>query len=279
MFNFNFRRTADVRSCGYIELFVLSKDDVMSSIHDYPDAQKILAKHGRKRLALGLKRNCGLRDETTSGSQSESEEIELKLTRPDSEKSFFTSPKSATYSDAHMLVDVDGEDTKLDLPNGISNMYLRSPNKGFYLMTPTQSTASLHPRSSITSQGNVIGPTSSLRSLENKSLLRLFMSSDEDVHRCIRNPWLAPKKANVRRSKSDMQRRKKSVYNSSRSVFSDGEKTPEVIHSPGLTHSRSFVRSNKFIDTEGEDKFLKSMKGLYHEAINSLKTRTVSKCI
>ena len=81
-----FRRTADVRSCGYIELFVLSKDDVMSSIRDYPEAQRILAKHGRKRLALGSKVASGPRDETTSGSNSDSE-IELKITRPDSDGS------------------------------------------------------------------------------------------------------------------------------------------------------------------------------------------------
>ncbi|XP_012555740.2 cyclic nucleotide-gated channel beta-3 isoform X2 [Hydra vulgaris] len=49
------RRTANVQSCGYLELFVLSKEDVISSIKDYPLAQNILEQYGRKRLAFGRK--------------------------------------------------------------------------------------------------------------------------------------------------------------------------------------------------------------------------------
>ena len=33
------RRTADVRTIGYVECFVLSKEDVLSAIRDYPEAQ------------------------------------------------------------------------------------------------------------------------------------------------------------------------------------------------------------------------------------------------
>ena len=33
------RRTADVRTVGYVECFVLSKEDVLSAIRDYPEAQ------------------------------------------------------------------------------------------------------------------------------------------------------------------------------------------------------------------------------------------------
>ena len=42
---------------------------MMAATRDYPDAQRILSKHGRKRLALGSRVNGGLRDETTSGSE------------------------------------------------------------------------------------------------------------------------------------------------------------------------------------------------------------------
>ena len=35
------RRTADVRSVGYAELFSLSKEDVLSAVKDYPDAEVI----------------------------------------------------------------------------------------------------------------------------------------------------------------------------------------------------------------------------------------------
>lgn len=46
----NFRRTADVRSVGYSELFSLSREDVLAAMKDYPEAQEILQSLGRKRL-------------------------------------------------------------------------------------------------------------------------------------------------------------------------------------------------------------------------------------
>lgn len=45
-----FRRTADVRSVGYSELFSLSREDVLAAMKDYPEAQEILQSLGRKRL-------------------------------------------------------------------------------------------------------------------------------------------------------------------------------------------------------------------------------------
>lgn len=44
-----FRRTADVRSVGYSELFSLSREDVLAAMKDYPEAQEILQSLGRKR--------------------------------------------------------------------------------------------------------------------------------------------------------------------------------------------------------------------------------------
>ncbi|CAG0900079.1 unnamed protein product [Darwinula stevensoni] len=44
------KRTADVRSVGYSELFSLSREDVLSAMKDYPDARSILQTLGRKRL-------------------------------------------------------------------------------------------------------------------------------------------------------------------------------------------------------------------------------------
>lgn len=46
----SFRRTADVRSVGYSELFSLSREDVLAAMKDYPEAQEILQSLGRKRL-------------------------------------------------------------------------------------------------------------------------------------------------------------------------------------------------------------------------------------
>ncbi|XP_050067928.1 uncharacterized protein LOC126556617 isoform X5 [Anopheles maculipalpis] len=44
------KRTADVRSVGYSELFSLSREDVLTAMKDYPEAQEILQTLGRKRL-------------------------------------------------------------------------------------------------------------------------------------------------------------------------------------------------------------------------------------
>ncbi|KAK9892362.1 hypothetical protein WA026_019815 [Henosepilachna vigintioctopunctata] len=44
------KRTADVRSVGYSELFSLSREDVLAAMKDYPEAQEILHALGRKRL-------------------------------------------------------------------------------------------------------------------------------------------------------------------------------------------------------------------------------------
>nr|XP_024216111.1 uncharacterized protein LOC106683890 [Halyomorpha halys] len=44
------KRTADVRSVGYSELFSLSREDVLAAMKDYPEAQVILQNFGRQRL-------------------------------------------------------------------------------------------------------------------------------------------------------------------------------------------------------------------------------------
>ncbi|XP_018359676.1 PREDICTED: potassium voltage-gated channel subfamily H member 7-like [Trachymyrmex cornetzi] len=44
------KRTADVRSLGYSELFSLSREDLMAAMTDYPEAEVILQTLGRKRL-------------------------------------------------------------------------------------------------------------------------------------------------------------------------------------------------------------------------------------
>lgn len=44
------RRTANVRSVGYSDLFVLSKSDLWDVLEDYPDAKKVLIERGRQIL-------------------------------------------------------------------------------------------------------------------------------------------------------------------------------------------------------------------------------------
>uniref|UniRef100_A0A672TCY2 Cyclic nucleotide gated channel subunit alpha 2a n=1 Tax=Sinocyclocheilus grahami TaxID=75366 RepID=A0A672TCY2_SINGR len=42
------RRTANIRSIGYSDLFCLSKDDLMEAVMEYPDAKKALEERGRR---------------------------------------------------------------------------------------------------------------------------------------------------------------------------------------------------------------------------------------
>ncbi|CAL1529929.1 unnamed protein product [Lymnaea stagnalis] len=44
------RRTADVRSVGYLELFVLSREDVLAALKDHPEAESIIRDYGQRRL-------------------------------------------------------------------------------------------------------------------------------------------------------------------------------------------------------------------------------------
>jgi len=41
------RRTADVRSKGYSQLFLLSKNDFEEAMREYPDVQKMLRKKAK----------------------------------------------------------------------------------------------------------------------------------------------------------------------------------------------------------------------------------------
>ncbi|XP_062341732.1 cyclic nucleotide gated channel subunit alpha 2b [Osmerus eperlanus] len=53
------RRTANIRSIGYSDLFCLSKDDLMEAVIEYPDAKKVLEARGREILT-----SQGLLDES-----------------------------------------------------------------------------------------------------------------------------------------------------------------------------------------------------------------------
>ncbi|KPJ07787.1 Cyclic nucleotide-gated cation channel alpha-3 [Papilio machaon] len=77
------KRTADVRSVGYSELFSLSREDVLAAMKDYPEAQEILQTLGRKRLqeAKNMSRQKG-KGETSPdkmGDDSTSKRIVHKL--------------------------------------------------------------------------------------------------------------------------------------------------------------------------------------------------------
>ncbi|CAK1541388.1 unnamed protein product [Leptosia nina] len=78
------KRTADVRSVGYSELFSLSREDVLAAMKDYPEAQDILQTLGRKRLqeAKSMSRQkpkSEISPDKTGGDDSTSKRIVHKL--------------------------------------------------------------------------------------------------------------------------------------------------------------------------------------------------------
>ncbi|XP_054441493.1 cyclic nucleotide-gated cation channel alpha-3 [Pteronotus mesoamericanus] len=68
------RRTANIRSIGYSDLFCLSKDDLMEALTEYPDAKKALEEKGRQIL---MKDN--LIDEDLAKAGADPKDIEEKV--------------------------------------------------------------------------------------------------------------------------------------------------------------------------------------------------------
>lgn len=68
------RRTANVRSVGYSDLFALSKDDLWDALREYPEARKLLISKGREIL-----KKDNLLDETAPEEQETVEERAEKL--------------------------------------------------------------------------------------------------------------------------------------------------------------------------------------------------------
>ena len=76
------RRTANVRSVGYSDLFCLSKDDLLDAIKEYPDTRTILEERGRKIL---MKDNLIDEEKAKLGGKSQEQvEAEEKLDRMES---------------------------------------------------------------------------------------------------------------------------------------------------------------------------------------------------
>ncbi|KFU89214.1 Cyclic nucleotide-gated olfactory channel, partial [Chaetura pelagica] len=70
------RRTANIRSLGYSDLFCLSKEDLMEAVTEYPDAKKVLEERGREILIKE-----GLLDESAAEASTEELSVEEKLDR------------------------------------------------------------------------------------------------------------------------------------------------------------------------------------------------------
>lgn len=70
------RRTANIRSIGYSDLFCLSKDDLMESLLEYPDAKGMLEDKGREILMKD-----GLIDLDPANIMPEAKELEEKVNK------------------------------------------------------------------------------------------------------------------------------------------------------------------------------------------------------
>ncbi|XP_077444844.1 cyclic nucleotide-gated channel rod photoreceptor subunit alpha [Stigmatopora argus] len=70
------RRTANIRSIGYSDLFCLSKDDLMEALTEYPDAKALLEEKGRQILMKD-----GLLDLEVAAQGPDPKEIEDKVER------------------------------------------------------------------------------------------------------------------------------------------------------------------------------------------------------
>lgn len=73
------RRTANIRSLGYSDLFCLSKDDLMEAVTEYPNAKRVLEERGREILMKE-----GLLDENAEGGGLQKEDTEEKVERLES---------------------------------------------------------------------------------------------------------------------------------------------------------------------------------------------------
>uniref|UniRef100_A0A3P8UTR9 Cyclic nucleotide gated channel subunit alpha 3 n=1 Tax=Cynoglossus semilaevis TaxID=244447 RepID=A0A3P8UTR9_CYNSE len=70
------RRTANIRSVGYSDLFALSKDDLMESLTEYPDAKKALEEKGK---AILMKDN--LIDEAVANAGADPKDLDEKIVK------------------------------------------------------------------------------------------------------------------------------------------------------------------------------------------------------
>jgi len=100
------RRTANIRSVGYSDLFVLSKEDLWEALQEYPEARRTLIEKGRQML-----RKDNLLDEETAKAQDtiRTSEEKAELVQQSLEKAktgvarLMAEMRSVTYKLRHRL--------------------------------------------------------------------------------------------------------------------------------------------------------------------------------
>ncbi|KAF7711956.1 cyclic nucleotide-gated cation channel alpha-3 isoform X2 [Silurus meridionalis] len=79
------RRTANIRSVGYSDLFALSKDDLMEALTEYPEAKKALEEKGKAIL-----RKDNLLDEAAASAGADPKDLEEKISQLESNLEIMT---------------------------------------------------------------------------------------------------------------------------------------------------------------------------------------------
>lgn len=116
------RRTANIRSIGYSDLFCLSKDDLMEALTEYPEAKTVLEEKGRQILMKD-----GLIDEEAAKAGSDPKDIEEKVEKLE------TSFDSLQTRFARLLADYNSTQLKLKqritkVENRIQDKYTSNDN-------------------------------------------------------------------------------------------------------------------------------------------------------
>ncbi|MBN3276001.1 CNG3 protein, partial [Polyodon spathula] len=96
------RRTANIRSIGYSDLFCLSKDDLMEALTEYPDAKAMLEEKGRQILMKD-----GLLDLDVAALGPDPKDMEEKVTR------MYSSLEQMQIKFARLLAEYDVAQKKL----------------------------------------------------------------------------------------------------------------------------------------------------------------------
>ena len=94
------RRTADVRSSGYSDLFILNKVDLDETLRDFPEMRKLLTKRAVEILDKSGERRAGNKTTTTTTSKEE------KIEKREKEAVIFANPQVHTEKKSRKFVNI-----------------------------------------------------------------------------------------------------------------------------------------------------------------------------
>jgi len=111
------RRTANIRSVGYSDLFVLSKEDLWEALQEYPEARRTLIEKGRMMLRKDnlLDEEMARAQDTTHTSEENAELVQHSLERAKTGVArLMAEMRSVTYKLHHRLKQLETLAAKRD---------------------------------------------------------------------------------------------------------------------------------------------------------------------